>query len=198
MSVPKVRGLDLSLTGTGVAGNGWAFTVTFPLRKKGEDKRDYEHRRIEHVGELVLPHCAGCDLVVIEGLPFGGFDTDRQNAGLSWMIRHSLWGMGVPYALLSPSALKLYITGSGARDPNKSRMMAAVRGWFEWFHGDDNAADAAGLWAAGRDWAGAPAIDVPASYRQALIKGKWPTNFAFAVDDIASGGGGELAVRNKP
>jgi len=196
--LPTVLGFDLSVTAPGVAGDGWASVFKYPRKKQTGDGRAYMHRRLRYVKECLGPYLSGIDLAVIEGLPFGGFDTERQNAGLSWWVRDMLWFHSVPYALVPPSNLKLYVTGSGAVDPKKKRMMAAIRKLFPDFRGDNNAADAIGLWLMGRDHLGVPVVRMPATNRAAMGKCEWPTvqstNFAFAVDDTASGGGGEPKV----
>lgn len=168
----KVLGLDLSLTGTGVAGMGWADTITFPAKKTREARTDYAHRRLAHIKTALLDHLSGVQFAVIEGLSFGNYDTNRQSAGLSWIVRHLLWTRGIPYAVAPPPNLKQYATGNGSAD--KAKVLAAVQGWFPTFVGDDNAADATVLHVMGRDWLGAPVVEVPATHRKALKSCQWP------------------------
>lgn len=184
----RVLGVDLSLTGTGLAGEGWADTVIPPAPPKPNaafrklskiEKRwamvDYRHRRLAHVlGEIRDRYITTApDLVVLEGLSYDSFDTDRQLAGLAWSVRHSLWRLGIAYATVPPSCLKQFATGSGAA--SKPSIMAVVAEWFPWFDGDDNAADATVLMAMGHAALGnplsGPLSDVQAS---AVDKSQWP------------------------
>jgi hypothetical protein len=183
-SGPRVIGLDLSLTGTGIAGDGWADTLSPPPRRAAHrDKKDkvrdqqlrtaYNHERIAWIrGALVDRYLHGVQLVVMEGLAFDAHDTDRQNAGLSWMVRHLLWGKGIPYALVPPATLKQFVTGTGAA--GKDLMRELVADWFPWFAGDDNAADATGLMAMGHAHMGAPFSPVLDLQRVALSNVVWP------------------------
>jgi Holliday junction resolvasome RuvABC endonuclease subunit len=169
---PKVIGLDLSLSGTGIAGNGWADTITFPARKKRDDRTDYAHRRLHHIRTSLFDYLDHTDFAVLEGLSYDSYDTNRQNAGLSWIVRHDLWRRRIPYALVPPSNLKQYATGSGGAD--KGQVTSAVRAWFPGFDGDDNAADATVLYVMGRDWLGIPAVTMPDMQRAAMAGCDWP------------------------
>lgn len=199
----KVIGLDLSLTATGVAGAGWADTLTPPPAPKRnaawkrltDPERDlatraYQHERLQWILVKLadwIPHPDDepC-LVVLEGLSFDSHDTARQSAGLSWMVRHSLWRDGVPYVLVPPSSLKLYATGSG--NAGKEQMLAAARRHFDWFDGDDNAADAAWLAAMGYDALDRPVAVPNHGYRHRAMGGAfWPVLDALrppAVVDV--------------
>lgn len=62
---------------------------------------------------------------------------------------------------------------SRSKDPG---ITAVSRRWPDWTtEGNDNAADAVVLMAAGRDWLGAPITDMPKTHRAALDKAVWPT-----------------------
>lgn len=181
---PKVIGLDLSLTAPGVAGNGWAETLTSPVRPGTEWRKrknpaeearvrtGYRHHRIQWIRESLHPYLTGARLVVMEGLSFDSHDTDRQNAGLSWLVRHDLWRRGIPYALVPPSCLKQFVTGNGSAD--KALMVEMVADWFDWFDGDDNAADATGLWAMGATHLGARLGPLLPTQESALATVDWP------------------------
>lgn len=182
---PRVIGLDLSLTGTGVAGLGWADTLTPPARgarhrdRKDKDRdqqlrTEYNHQRLDWIRSQLVDRYLNADveLAVIEGLAFDAHDTDRQNAGLSWMVRHLLWGRNIPYALVPPATLKQFVTGNGSAD--KPRMKSTIGDWFGWFNGDDNAADATGLMAMGRAHLGVPFSPLGDVQRVALGKVVWP------------------------
>lgn len=159
----KVLGLDLSISCTGVAGtltgtggSGWAGIIpTTPYRKRktGEPIQEERNRvaqlhvRISHIA-ATLKDCylQGVDLVVMEGLAFDSNDTGRQSAGLAWIVRHQLASLGIPYALVPPTTLKRYATGSGGA--TKGEIIATVTRWIPGILDDvpvglrDNAADA--------------------------------------------------------
>lgn len=155
MNRPKVLGIDLSLTGTGLAGEHWADTIAPPKpparnaawRRLTDDERrwatvEYRHQRLAAVTGVIRDRyiTSAPDLVVLEGLAYDAYDTDRQLAGLSWKVRQSLWRLGIPYAIVPPSNLKQFATGNGAA--SKAAVLAAAAARFPWFKGDDNAADA--------------------------------------------------------
>jgi hypothetical protein len=169
--VPTVRGLDLSLTSTGVAGNaGWVDTLKPPAKLRG-------HERMAWLLERIADHCRGVDLVVVEGPSYGNQGAHRQSghherAGLWWMATHALWRAGVPVAVASPASVKKLATGRG--NAKKDEMVLAAARRFDWFDGDNNACDALWLCAAGADWLGVPMVQMPAANRGALDGIDWP------------------------
>ncbi|SRR6266498_755952 len=179
----RVLGLDLSLTAAGVAGIGWAETLKYPVRAPTPMTADYRHRRIAWLRvSLADRWLAGTQLAVLEGLAYDAHDTDRQNAGLSWIIRQTLWQNGVPYALVPPSCLKQYATGKGAGPAaDKASVTAAVRSYWPKFDGDDNAADAAVLAAMGAHHLGWPLWPVPKTQAAVLANITWPEVPALEV-----------------
>lgn len=199
----KVIGLDLSIACTGVAGRGWVVTIPTKAytKKKGRDplqeernRIDNHHARVEHVVSTLREYIYGADLVVMEGLSFDSYDTDRQNAGLAWIVRHRLHALDIPYALVPPSNLKRYAIGKGGgKDANgikidKSHVIAAVASWFPGLTEDNNAADAMVLAAMGCDQIGEPMPEVTPGKRAALAGCHWPllasdeeTNLALAA-----------------
>ncbi|WP_346536973.1 hypothetical protein [Micromonospora sp. DPT] len=179
----KVVGLDLSLTCTGVAGNGWTDTIRpEPRRAAFRDRKDktrdaqlrtvYQHGRISAIRERLGDFAHFADLVVIEGIAFAAKDTDRQTAGLNWMARHWLWTWNVPYAVVPPSTLKQFVTGLG--DADKDLMTKFIGDWFGWFDGGHDEADAAGLMAMGYAHLGMPLGPVLDHQTTALSKAQWP------------------------
>lgn len=190
----RILGLDLSISCTGVAGNGWATTIpTKPYSKRKasdpavEEQRrlDRHHERLAHIlNTLTDQYLTGVDLVVMEGLAFNSHDVDRQNAGLAWIIRHHLHRLRIPYALVPPACLKTYATGKGGgKDADKTAVLAAVDTWFPGLTADDNAADATVLAAMGYEHLGCPIVTVPDRNRSALTKCFWPE---LPADDHAN------------
>ncbi|KPC65373.1 hypothetical protein, partial [Streptomyces chattanoogensis] len=180
----KVLGLDLSLTSTGIAGRGWTTTIKPANRSRTHRDRSnptndarlrtaYNHQRLTAITSQLDDYLTGVDLVVIEGLAYDAHDTDRQLAGLSWIVRDRLWRRGISYAAVPPSTLKQFVTGTGAAD--KALMWGMVTDWFAWFDGTTHdEADAAGLMAMGYAYLGDPLSPVLEHQATALSKVVWP------------------------
>jgi Holliday junction resolvasome RuvABC endonuclease subunit len=157
VTAPRVVGLDLSMTATGlvtVLGN--AATVR-PLRKG-----DW---RLMELADNVLVFAADADLVVIEDLV-----TRTPAASITGMvhgaIRTMLLRSGIPYVLLTPATLKKFATGRG--NAGKPEMAVALfkRAGLELT--DDNQVDAAWLRFAGLTMLGHPPFPLPVAQLAAL------------------------------
>ncbi len=165
MSRPVVVGLDLSLTGTGIA----TWKAADVIRS-----RDTGHTRLAVLLSHVGARCHGADLVVVEGPAFGAKGSAyHQLAGLWWLVAHQLFTQSVPYAVVSPAAVKQYATSKG--NAGKDMVLAnVVRRFSDVDVNDNNAADALVLAAMGYDHLGCPMLDMPQSHRAALDKVEWP------------------------
>lgn len=165
----KILGLDLSLTSTGVAiadeaTNYSAYTVK---------PKEGGHERLARIVRAVLTEACDADLVVVEGPAFGAKGSAyHQLAGLWWIVTQELWDDSVPYAVVSPFELKKYATGTTKSD--KDAIMLATARRFGSFSGDNNAADALWLAAAGAEHLGRPLLQLPQVQRDALTKVAWP------------------------
>lgn len=169
-----VVGLDLSLSGTGVAisepvDSGavyFADTLVPPSGWRGV-------RRLRWIRAAVLDWTRNAHLVVIEGPAYrqGADPGAHERAGLWWLIREALDSREISVAVAAPSAVKKYATGAGNAGKDKV-LTAAVRRLPD-FDGDNNAADAAWLAAMGADHLGGEPL-VPATHRAALAKVAWP------------------------
>lgn len=181
---PCVLGLDLSLTGTGIARIGAEsvelLTTVRPGKRQG-------HERIEFILDAIgeAQRMAGIDLVVIEGPSYGSQGGQRghhERAGLWWLVAQSLYGIRRSYAVVSPKGRAKYATGSG--NAGKKAVLAAVRERYGHLVTagirNDNEADALTLAAMGVDHLGGHLGDVPAVNREALRKAAWP---ATPADD---------------
>lgn len=164
-----VIGLDLSLTSTGVAGVRGHDVWTDRIRTK--ELRG--HERLAYLMDEVGCFVRGAHLVVIEGLAFDAHDTNRGNAGLSWLVRHGLWRRGIAYALVPPSNRCQYATGKGRAD--KSVVVAAVQRTYGLavVQAHDEA-DALVLAAMGARHLGHPIDDLPATHLDAMAGATWP------------------------
>lgn len=166
----RVIGLDLSLTSTGLSdGQSVHVIQTYP----GEPLEARLDRLVRGVVSFALsptqwtdrhPQGMLADLAVIEA---GAFSRGAQSgaaeilSALRIMVRHRLWRLDVPFAMVAPTTLKLYAAGSGKA--TKREMAAALYGR----HGLDlqpvkvkdgryDMADAFALAAMGRDRVGQP------------------------------------------
>lgn len=165
MNTPRVIGLDLSLTATGICLPDGT-THTLKTNPKDGD------RRLLHIGHAIANALApGADLAVVEDLPI-----HAKSAGITGMVhgvaRACLIEAGIPYALVVPATLKKYATGVGNGDKTPMAIAALKRAGREF--ADDNQCDAFWLRAAGLDYLGHAEIELPAAQRASLDKMKWP------------------------
>ena len=175
--VPKVIGLDLSLTCTGVAGEGWTDTIRPRTGVRG-------HPRLAFIVEQVTDHIRGAELVVIEGPSFGAGVAHRHEdlAGLRVMIRHACWRRGIPYAVIPPSCRALYATGKGSGSKGAVRDAVRTRYGVECDGpGRYDQADAYVLLAMGLHHLGWPLAVVPDINRRGLDGAQWPTTEGLAA-----------------
>lgn len=164
---PRVIGLDLSLTATGVAGKDFAEVITPPKNIKG-----YERLRFIDADVMDL-FARGADLTVVEGLAYAAHDTNRAGAGLWWLITYHLWKRGYPFVVVPPASRAKYATGKG--NANKDTVLASVvRRFPSVLVDNNNAADALVLAAMGYDYYGHPLAVMPETHRAALAAVDWP------------------------
>lgn len=173
-STPRVVGLDLSLTRTGIALPDGAAVVLRP-KTRGT-------ARMVEVRDGVLNAWHGftdtldADIVAIEGFAFGArgravFDI----GGVGWVIRVALHEAGVPYVEIPPSVLKRYATGRGNADKQAMQMAACKRLDYDDEKPDDNIVDALWLRALALDAYGHPVVDMPKAQRDASVAAvTWP------------------------
>lgn len=174
---PRVLGLDLSLTATGIATpDGDTHVWKLPaglgdhrlatIRARTRSLIIVEHNDQQGTVERLV------DLVVIEDLP-----THAHGAGLTGMVhgavRSLLCAWDIPYSLVVPGTLKKYATGNGAAKKPAMALEAYKRGGVE-LADDDNRCDAWWLRAMGLDWLGHPLFPLPKDQRASLTKVTWP------------------------
>jgi crossover junction endodeoxyribonuclease RuvC len=174
---PRIVGLDLSLTCSGLA----TCDRTWTLKSTGKAGATLYSRaaRLARLVDSVLDGCGGAGLVVVEGPSHGqqrqGGQHDR--AGLWWLVVHQLTQIGVPVAEVSPACRAKYATGKG--NAAKADVMRHVARRFPWFEGGEDECDALVLCAMGHDAAGQPLAVMPAAHRAALAAVTWPDVPAF-------------------
>jgi hypothetical protein len=167
-------GLDLSLTGSGIASSaGWCERVgTKDITKLPLADR---HVAVDRLVDEIVILCRQADLVVVEVPAFsraGGGVLERS--ALWWLVTRRLWLGEVPTAEAFNQHRMRYATGRPQAD--KGAIIDAVARRWPQFEtgGDDNLADAAVLAAMGADWLGHPIADMPQTHRKALDAVRWP------------------------
>jgi hypothetical protein len=172
----RVVGVDLSLTSTGIAGQGWHHLIA----SDGRIDATWEDRalRIERVMADVRDYTDPAEFVVIEGPSYGSSTPGAwDRAGLWWKVITRLDRLDQPYAVVSPAARALYATGKGNGSKGLVLEHVAKRYghvWTDGFDGSHDLADAAVLCAMGYHAAGQPLADVPAANAKGLAKVIWP------------------------
>ncbi len=177
---PRVIGLDVSLTSTGVAGPTWALTVHGPsLAKTPKGTRpDYEAywHRIRTVRRHLIDFIDGAELVVIEGLAFSQNDpTADQRDALWWYLVGRCITRSIAYAVVSTGTLKVYATGNGRASKEDVVQEVQRRRPDVEFKGNDQA-DALCLAAMGCEHLGHPVVALPQTHRRALDAVHWPVS----------------------
>lgn len=180
-TAPTVIGLDTSLTGTGIASSrGWCHVIGYTrTRTKDPGITQLPHparlTAMKGVRDQVLTTIGRPDLVVLElPAPSRSGGGAHERAWLWWECYDRLTQADIPIALMSTGQRALYATGKGNASKN-AVVDAVARRWPAWTtEGDDNAADAVTLMAAGRDWAGHPIAPMPKTHRAAIAKALWP------------------------
>ncbi|WP_369778869.1 hypothetical protein [Streptomyces sp. R33] len=163
-----VVGLDLSLTSTGIAGNGW--TANVRTKTRGD-------ARLRILQIAIADYIKQADLVVMEGPSYGHAHLAGHEdlAGLRVLVRQYCYRHHIPYAVMPPSSLKVYATGNGRASKDGVRAAITDRyGYLTEGAARYDEADAYAAMAAGYDWLGQPLKSVPESHRRALDGCAWP------------------------
>ncbi|MEU1180572.1 Holliday junction endonuclease [Streptomyces sp. NPDC005820] len=167
-----VVGLDLSLTGSGIAYRDGSTSTVKTKQKDGDHRLTQIEEAVQiAVGGEHLGLGTAVDLVVMEDIPQNSHAA-KPIAMVHGVVRNLLNKQGVPYALVVAASLKYYATGKGSGDKVPMALAAYKRAGREFE--DDNQCDAAWLRWAGLDWLGCPEFSMPAAQREALKKAQWP------------------------
>ncbi|MFF8901709.1 hypothetical protein ACF082_29990 [Streptomyces lydicus] len=166
---PRIIGLDLSLTSTGVAlPDGTTYRIK--TRTADGDRRLVIIR--DHIRYDLAKHRP--HLAVVEDLP-----RNAMAAGVTGMVqgiaRCELADAGVPIAYIVPATLKSYAADHGRADKQHMADAAYLAAGIQFANdlGGDQC-DAWWLRAAGHDWWGDPLFTLPDAQRSRLTKAKWP------------------------
>jgi len=175
----RITGLDLSLTGTGIATveRGVTFLQEISSKPTGDDLSS-RARRLRRVAVPIVNACLGSDLVLVEDLYMGkGTGAQLDRAGLWWIVLNSLDVAGLPLVLVTNNHLKMYALGKGAgKGTDKDNVLAAViRRYPTADVTSNNTADALVLAAMGARRLGcAIETDLPESHLRAMKAVRWP------------------------
>lgn len=172
-----VMGLDLSLTGTGIALLRAGDTRPLLMRTVKPGKLTGTDRMRVILDAITEAQRAAVhvDLAVIEGPSYGSQNGQRghhERGGLWWQVVCGLAWSGQPYAIMPPTNRAKYATGRGGAP--KAVVLAAVAQTYGVQPADDNQADAYAMAAAGLDHLGVPLAELPATHRDALRGCQWP------------------------
>lgn len=167
MSEPRVLGLDLSLTATGVALPDGRVQL---LRPPSCCNRGM--RRLRWFRQKIQPMLTvnRVDWVYVEGYSFGSRNSHAHALGeLGGVVRLAIFETpGVEYIDVPPSTLKKYATGKGNAKKELVLVEAVKRLGYQ--GSDDNEADALWLRALGCEHLEHPIVEVPQNHRDALDK----------------------------
>jgi len=203
---PKITGLDLSLSATGLAGvwgqTAWAEVLRAKAIPESESLTSWRRfERIDMIGETILDYARGSTLVVVEGpvfyIPPGGERGYFERAELFFDVTRKLRRARIPFAVAAPKSIKLYATGKGnaKKDAVLTAMVRRV-GPLVRDLDDNNAADALAAAMMGADWLGYPLVPMPEVNRRALPGVDWriegnPGAVAEALETAAGRWAGE-------
>lgn len=163
-----VIGLDLSLTSTGVSGDG--LTATISTSTRGAE-------RLHLISLLVMEHFLKVEnpVAIIEGYSFASRNSQAHSIGeLGGVIRVELWRRGIPYVEVAPTARAKFATGKG--NASKLEVMSAVsaRTGKVWSgSGADDKCDAWVLEEMGLTHLGRSRYEWPSANKEALTKVDW-------------------------
>ena len=181
MSTPRVVGLDLSLTCTGVAridrgdALGHETQVRRVVSKPTKDPTLADRsRRLRRLAGDTTALCAGASLVVVEGPSYASTSgAAHDRAGFWWLVVGRLTGAGLNVVEVPPASLKTYATGKGNAGKDDV-LTAVVRRYPDVTFAGNDEADALVLAAMGARFAGFPIEDsLPQTHLRALEKVQW-------------------------
>lgn len=181
MTAPRVVGLDLSLTSTGVAcvtrgdGLGHDVQVRRVLSKPtAHPSLADRSRRLRRLAGETTALCAGAALIVVEGPAYASTSgAAHDRAGYWWLVVGRLTGAGLNVVEVPPASVKTYATGKGNAGKDDVLTAAVRRYPHVEFAGNDEA-DALVLAAMGARFAGFPIEDaLPQTHLRALEKVQW-------------------------
>ncbi|MFH9072730.1 hypothetical protein [Streptomyces alboflavus] len=168
----RVAGLDISLTGTGIATLGG----TTCIRTKGRRADSIPNRRArqKYIVGRALDEVGTVDLACVEGPSHASMGQAGHHdlSGLWWCIVGALVDREIPVAVVPPMSRAKYATGKG--NSRKAAVLDAAQRRYGAILPNDNEADSLVLRAMGLHWLGQPLAEVPDGHRAALGGVQWP------------------------
>lgn len=178
-----VVGLDLSLTGAGIAiirergayevcRYGYGLPSAAPLGYRGNRIQLITRSIIGDIdNELAQP-----ELVAIEDMPYGATGAGTiDRAGLWWAVVIDLQNRGIPVVQVNVSTLKIYATGKGTKVGKDEVMLAIARRYPDAPIESNDEADAFALAAIAARALGQPIEEsLPQTHLRAMDKVKLP------------------------
>lgn len=176
MTGPRVVGIDLSLTSTGLADTDGR---THRIRtKKAVDGVPETVERLDRIVNTVMGFVLAADpeLVVIEGPSYASTGGQQHTrGGLWWIAATRLVEFATPVLVVTPAQRAMYATGSGSAGKDEV-LAAAIRRYPVWDITGNDVGDAVVLACIGARLLGHPVEEsLPASHLRALNKLALPT-----------------------
>lgn len=164
----EIVGLDLSLTGTGIAVEGDETTLSPPFGPSEP------WRRLAWIRDAVLAIVPRRGLVVIE-TPWQGKSptTTAKLAGLAQVVRLALWERGTTFVDVTPSQMKIFAVNNGNAGKVEVVLAAAKRLGYDGTSDDE--ADARWLRTMALTHYAFIERPVPKSHLRAFNEVDWPT-----------------------
>lgn len=168
-----VVGLDLSLTGTGIAIIGEAGIRTALIGSKGKKADSLAQRaaRLARLFEQITNLIPQGALVVIESPTPGSMGSQHDRSGLWWLIVNHLQPFHI-VAEVVPGTAKKYATGKGDADKDQV-LAAAIRRYPTAEVVNNNIADALHLAAMGARYLGHPQEADTVKITEAMAVPRW-------------------------
>jgi Holliday junction resolvasome RuvABC endonuclease subunit len=170
MNALRIAAADLSIASTGFCRSDDSTGLIQPKQGDGD-------RRLTIIRDILLTQVADADVVVMED-DKSGLRGHAANAllHLQGVVRAALLDCGIPYALVTPSTLKLFATGSGNATKADMAVAALKRAGREF--DKDKTGDQCDAWWLRRaglaHYCGTAGFDLPERNRVALGKAVFP------------------------
>lgn len=179
MTQPRVLGIDLSLTGTGLAySTGDAIAIRTVRTKPYGPTLEDSWQRLKYIESEIWKTATSefFDLVLIEGPSYGSKGAGTwDRGGLWWLVVSMVLAHDMKAVSVPPTLVKKYATGKGGGPGiSKATVCSAAGNRYGRVFATDDEADAYVLCAMGLDHLGDPPAVVPKLHREALAKVQWP------------------------
>lgn len=171
MTSPKIVGLDLSLTSTGVAVVQAGVVSTHRIQPPGPAKMSRQ-ARLRELYRGIRPLAWGATHITVEGPAYGAPQGMHLLGGVWWMVMHVMWldNPDAEVVVVTPHLLKKYALGTSKAE--KDEILAAVILRYGVPVRGNDESDALVLAAMTADQLGQPLATVPQVNREALKY--WP------------------------